>query len=321
MESDLISVLIPAYNVEKYLARCLRSVLKQTYQNLEIVVVDDGSADKTYAIAKQFAEIDQRIVLFQKANEENVAKVRNFLLGHCHGKYCVWVDSDDCIKPRYVEKLYQAMTSHHADLVTCKFAVRFFSLPILPPMRTKVRTYTGGEILSRVIYRNAIVLWNKMYRTDLINTPEPIRFDENYCYGEDLLFNLRYIRRCQKMVCLNHKLYGYFWRSGSESHKRFSCTHINLIKRLMQLCEKETDPLVLDAITGWTAFGCCAETFLARKYWKQYDLNPMKQFAYQNRRVLYKNRLANPWLKCMLWLGLKTWCRPKKPVNIKDKGN
>ena len=89
----------------------------------------------------------------------------------------------------------------------------------------------------------------------------------------------------------------------------------------MQLCEQETDPAVLEAITGWTAFSCCAEAFLACKYWKQYDLSSMKQFAYQNRRVLYKNRLANPWFKCILWLGLKTWCRPQKPTNIKDKGN
>ena len=68
MENDLISVLIPAYNVQKYLGRCLRSVLKQTYQNLEIVVVDDGSVDNTYQIAKQYADSDSRIVLLQKFN-------------------------------------------------------------------------------------------------------------------------------------------------------------------------------------------------------------------------------------------------------------
>lgn len=321
MESDLISVLIPAYNVEKYLARCLRSVLKQTYQNLEIVVVDDGSADRTYAIAKQFADTDQRIVLLQKANEENVAKARNYLLDHCHGKYCVWVDSDDCIKPRYVEKLYQALTSHKVDLAACKFAVRFFPFPVLPPIRSVARDYSGDEILPQVIYRTAIVLWNKMYRTDLINQDEPIRFDEKYCYGEDLLFNLRYLKRCQKIVCLNDRLYNYFWRSGSESHKKFSCAHLDLINKLIQLCETETNPSALDTLTGWTAFNCCAETFLASKQCQQYDLDHFKQFAYQNRHVLYKNRLAKPLRKCILWVGLKTWCRWKKPVNFKNKGN
>lgn len=321
MESDLISVLIPAYNVEKYLARCLRSVLKQTYRNLEIVVVDDGSVDQTYAVAKKYAATDARIVLLQKANDENVAKARNYLLDHCHGKYCVWVDSDDCIKPRYVEKLYQAMLNHNADLVACRFAMRFFPFPILPPLRKVKRIYTGDKILPQLIYRKGIVLWNKMYRMEIINGDEPVRFDENYCYGEDLLFNLRYLKHCQTMVCLNQRLYAYYWRTGSESHKQFSCSHINLINRLIELCAKETDPVVKQALTGWVAFSCCAESFLAGKHGKQHDLTPVKHFAYQNRHVLYKNRLAKPYLKCMLWLGLKTWCRPQKPVYIKDKGN
>ena len=319
VESDLISVLIPAYNVEKYLGRCLRSVLKQTYHNLEIVVVDDGSVDKTYQIAKKFADTDPRIVLLQKNNESNVAKARNYLLEHCHGRYCVWVDSDDYVKPRYVEKLYQAITSHQADLATCRFAVRFFPFPVLPPFHSSVREYCDQQILPQVVYRTAIVLWNKIYRMDIINGAEPVRFDNDYCYGEDLLFNLRYIQHCRKMVCINDRLYHYFWRIGSESHKKFSCAHINLVNKLIQLSAAETDPVVQNTLTGWATFSCCAETFLAGKRHKQEDFEALKQFAYQNRRAIYKNRLAKPSLKCILWLGLKTWCRPQKPAKTKIK--
>ena len=166
MESDLISVLIPAYNVQKYLGRCLRSVLKQTYQNLEIVVVDDGSTDHTYAIAKKYADRDPRIVLLQKSNEGNVAKTRNYLLDHCHGQYFVWVDSDDQVQPRYVEKLYQALMTHHADMSLCRFVIRAFPFPVLPSVRNVQSEYQGDEIIQQIIYKRGVVLWNKLYRRD-----------------------------------------------------------------------------------------------------------------------------------------------------------
>ena len=155
MEKDLISVLIPAYNVQKYLGRCLRSVLKQTYQNLEIIVVDDGSTDKTYEIAKKFADQDQRITLLQKTNENNVAITRNFLLDHCHGKYCVWVDSDDYVKPQYVARLYKAMIEHHADMSICRHTIRVFPMPIFPSINGPEREYVGDQMMPRVIYRTA----------------------------------------------------------------------------------------------------------------------------------------------------------------------
>ncbi len=319
MENDLISVLIPAYNVEKYISRCLRSVLKQTYQNLEIIIVDDGSVDQTYVIAKKFADSDPRIVLLQKANENNVAKTRNFLLDHCHGKYCVWVDSDDCVKSRYVEKLYQDIQSQNADLSICRYAIRTFALPILPTFRKRVRIIRGDEIIPQIIYKTAFMLWNKMYRMSIINGTPAIRFDVDYPYGEDLLFNLQYAQLCQKIVFNNERLYSYFWRAGSETHKEFSRPHIDLVNRLMELSANETNPIVRENLYGWTAFSCCSESFLAGRHSFPDEKARMNQFAYQHRQILYKNHLAKLWLKCIMWVGLKTWCRPKSPRVSKKK--
>ena len=312
MEKDLISVLIPAYNVQKYLGRCLRSVLKQTYQNLEIVVVDDGSTDQTYEVAKKFAEQDHRIVLLQKVNENNVATARNYLLDHCHGKYCVWVDSDDCVKAQYVEKLYQALISHQADMSICRHTIRVFPMPILPSVHRAEHEYVGDQMIPRVLYRTAFTLWNKMYRMDLINGADQVRFDPKYCYDEDLLFNLKYLQRCQKIVHISERLYHYFWRAGSETHKKFSESRVNLVNRLMELCANETNPVVRDALCGWTAFSCCGSVYIANKRRYSELVDRMKDFAYQNREHLFKNHLAKPLVKCILWLGLKTWCRPKK---------
>ena len=321
MENDLISVLIPAYNVQKYLGRCLTSVLKQTYQNLEIVVVDDGSTDHTYAVAKKYADTDTRVVLLQKANESNVAKTRNYLLDHCHGKYCVWVDSDDCIHPRYVEKLYQAMIGHDADISICKYAVRLFPFPILSGHRDIECNYEKDTLLGQMLHCAGPILWNKMYRMDLINSNETLRFDPKYSYGEDLLFNVRYIQRCRKMTYVKSKLYGYFFmRAGSESHKKFADNHINFMEKLLELCENEPNPIVRDTIRGWTAFTLIGLVFMADK--KRYPdaVARMRHFAYVYRDYFYKNQLAKSGFKFILWLGLKTWCRPKKTLKLNYKG-
>lgn len=310
--TDLISVLIPAYNVEKYLGRCLRSVLKQTYRHLEIVVVDDGSTDGTYAVAQSFAARDPRVVLLRKPNEGNIAKTRNFLLDHCHGRYCVWVDSDDRVQPRYVEKLYQALTTHGADMSVCQF--RLWVLPYtLLSTWPRVRVYDAKAMVPQMIFKRLIgfVLWNKMYRTDLLMGPDGVRFDPVLRFGEDLMFNLQYLRRARSVVCFNQKLYHYSWRSGSEVHKKFSTQHIDFVNTLLASCVNEPDPLVRDTLRAWAAFSCCGLTFLANQGRYPGSVDHMKHFAGKYRQYLYKNRLAKPVLKFTLWIGLKTWCRPR----------
>lgn len=320
METDLISVLIPAYNVAKYLDRCLRSVVRQTYRNLEIVVVDDGSTDHTDLIAKKYAAQDQRVVVYQKPNEGSIAKTRNFLLDHCHGKYCVWVDSDDRVKPRYVEKLHRALTVNGADMSICKFALRVFPLPVMPPLWHRTRVYAADTMLPRMVFKLRIgfSVWNKMYRTDWLRGEDAVRFDPALSFGEDLLFNVDYLRRCQKIAWINDKLYSYSWRPGSEMHQEFSQKHINFVDKLLALCANEANPVVRDTLRGWAAFSCCGFAFLADK--KRYPavVQRMKHFAHEYRADLYKNQLAKTWLKLILWLGLKTWCRTK-PLTHKQK--
>ena len=128
--SSLISVLVPMYNTQKTIARCIKSILKQTYSNLEIVLLDDGSTDNTYEIAKTFAQLDSRIKLLSKQNEKNISKTRNFLLNNFSGEYFVWVDSDDVVHKRYVEKLYKTITSTNSDLGICGYKLKFLNTPL-----------------------------------------------------------------------------------------------------------------------------------------------------------------------------------------------
>ena len=321
MEDDLISVLIPAYNVSKYLGRCLKSVLRQTYRNLEVVVVDDGSTDDTYEIAKKFAEQDSRVVVLQKQNEGNIAKTRNFLLEHFNGKYCVWVDSDDQIKPRYVEKLHIALVSNQADMSICNFAMRMFPWPILPALRCRVDIYDNVNAVPFMIFQGLFgrfSLWNKMYRADVLKGENGVRFNTELRFGEDLFFNVEYLKRVQKVVYLREKLYVYSWRPGSEMHQKFSDKHISFVNVLLQYAENETVPVVRDTLRAWSAVSCCGFVYLANKKRYPEEIERMKHFAKHYKDYLLKNRSANCLLKLMLRLGLRTWCRQKPKLAIQE---
>ena len=293
-------------------------------------MVDDESTDNTYAIAKEFAERDSRIVLLQKEYQSNLAATRNFLFEHCHGKYCVWVDSDDYVHPLYIEKLYRTLVDNHADMSACRFGLQVTRLPKIFVPRKTVDIFTGDEIMAQIIFKVAVVMWNKMYRVDLIKQEPALTFETTYApnqsvnmngFGEDIIFNLKYIERCQKVAFLKRKLYHYSWRAGSEMHKKYGVKQINLINRLIELCDMQDNPITRDALRAWTAFSCCGAVYFANQRQFPEDIARMRKFAYVYRNELYKNRLAKPVFKTILWLGLKTWCRPEKTRKPKQERN
>ena len=114
----LVSVIIPVYNVEKFLDRCVRSVLAQTYNNLEIILVDDGSPDRSGEMCDSLAKEDSRIVVFHKQNG-GVSDARNYGTTHAKGEYITFVDSDDYVAPNYVEYLMSLITKYDADTSCC----------------------------------------------------------------------------------------------------------------------------------------------------------------------------------------------------------
>ena len=120
--SDLISIIIPMYNSEKTLNRCIESVLKQTYSNIEVVLINDGSTDNSRNICEEFAKKDNRIVLVNKENE-GVGKARNTGLEVSNGKYISFVDSDDYIESNMIENLYNILISHNVDCVKANYDI------------------------------------------------------------------------------------------------------------------------------------------------------------------------------------------------------
>ena len=295
MISEKVSVLIPMYNVEKYISRCIESVLCQTYTNIEIILVDDGSKDNTYEIALSYAKEDCRIKLFLKDNEKNVSKTRNFLLDKITGDYFVFIDSDDYIENNYIESLYNEITKHKADCAICNYKIELFSSKIHRLKKIKSFEKNNIDALKKIVletFPSSFMLWNKIYKTSVLGD---LKFNEECRYGEDFNFMVHFFTKCKKVCFFNQKLYHYYIRPGSEMHQGFSSKHIDFIKVLDKDINNEENPDAKNILACWTAFS--AAGFLLEATFKHYnngdDINYLKEIALKYEDIFIQNKRIN----------------------------
>jgi len=220
----MISIIVPVYNVEEVLPICLGSLTSQTYRDLEIICVNDGSKDNSLEILKGFAARDSRIKLIDRENR-GPSLTRNEALDIVHGEWTMFVDSDDWLEPETCEKALQAAQEKQADVVLWAY-VREFRMTSAPKLYLEKETVWDenvaelrrrmvgpiGSELKRPDTMDAIcTIWGKLYRTELIQQAQPIRFVDTKEIGscEDVLFNISYMGRCQKAVYLPRCWYHY----------------------------------------------------------------------------------------------------------------
>lgn len=211
----LVSVIVPAYNIEEHIGRCLESILNQTYRNLEIIVVDDGSNDQTRGIIDQYAKKDKRIVVIHKKNG-GVSAARNSGIDIASGDYISFVDGDDQIENDMYETLVTMLETENADIAHCGYRMVF-------PNRTdyyyntkikKIQTQEEGLIDLLLGEKIQPTLNNKLYRRNLFKN---IRLDEKLKINEDLEVNYRLFKKSRKSVYYDIALYFYMIRSSSAS--------------------------------------------------------------------------------------------------------
>lgn len=214
---EKISVIVPVYNVEPYLERCLDSILQNTYRNLEIICVDDGSTDNCSAILDRYAEQDERIVVIHRENG-GLSAARNSGMDVATGDYIAFIDSDDWIHPQYFEILLTAQKKGDYDLVICGFSrpteVESFDA-------YNLQEINGRELNLEGIYRNRAAktyAWGKLYRSKLT---EGSRFVEGVRIAEDAAFNALVLgKHTQVRACwLDLPLYMYYVRIGSLAYQ------------------------------------------------------------------------------------------------------
>lgn len=222
MLNPLVSIIIPVYNAEKFIEQMIRSVMVQTYRNLEILIVDDGSTDSSPEICKGLQQNDSRISIITQINQ-GPSVARNNGIDNAHGKYVLFFDADDYIEPQMVTMLVESAEKNSVDLVICgvylevvrngKVQVYKKSEPsaIIRPNKA-VKTYYIRTMLHNSIY----TLWNKLYKLDIIKQ-FTIQFDPKVNFGEDLIFNLDYIYNSQSLSILSKCYYHYFQRDFCEA--------------------------------------------------------------------------------------------------------
>lgn len=164
-----ISVIIPVYNVEKYLEKCINSVIEQTYTNLEIILVNDGSTDSSGEICDKYKQLDNRIVVFHKENG-GLSDARNYGIERANGEYIAFLDSDDWVDFKYIEILYENLRNYNADISICNFR-RVHDENELLNNNNNIILYNNIEALQQ-IYTNksvqTIVAWNKLYKSNIL---------------------------------------------------------------------------------------------------------------------------------------------------------
>lgn len=249
----LISIIIPAYNVERYMGKCLDSVCRQTYRNIEIIVIDDGSTDCTGAICDEFAAKDARIKVLH-CEKSGVGAARNRGLDCATGEYIGFVDSDDWAEPEMFETLYNLHVGKDVDISICSFfrEKKGCSKPLVDD--GAVFSLTNKQALSELVrdktYKN--YLWNKLFKRSLF---EGIRFPEGANY-EDVAVIYRLFAKSRAVECVNKPLYHYVHRIGSivspkyydaESRFQFFCVLVER-SRFLYAYDREIWKLTLDVI-------------------------------------------------------------------------
>lgn len=218
--SKIISVIIPVYKVEAYLDRCVKSILSQSYRDLEIILVDDGSPDRCGERCDNYAALDNRIKVIHQKNA-GPSGARNAGLDICCGDYVCFVDSDDEIDPQMLQIQYEAIESGQYDLAICGYQ-HFSSDDMLPSIRTnriEKRELNSDELWREIFVKLNNSVWNKLYRNRLISN---LRFSTGLFHNEDFLFNLKYISNCRCGIQIDAPLYHYFIRSDSITKSAFN---------------------------------------------------------------------------------------------------
>lgn len=217
---DLISIIIPVHNSEKYLKKCLESVINQTYVNLEIILINDASTDNSEKICKEYCLKDNRIKLFNNCSG-SAGLSRNYGLEKSNGKYVIFIDSDDYIELNMCEKLYKTIVDNYSDVCFCGYNIVDKTTKNRVFMNgKKIQNYSKSEIENSVINNTIYVyskknqlplyaVWNGIYNLEIINKNSNRFLNENKYFSEDSIFNYEYLRNCSKITIINDALYNH----------------------------------------------------------------------------------------------------------------
>ena len=203
---NLLSVIIPVYNAEKYIEDCLESIIKQTYKNLEIILVDDGSTDNSYKLCENYMSKDNRIKVFHKENG-GVSSARNLGIDNASGEYITFVDIDDSLSADMYEKMMTKLISEKADICVCNYQEVLKNKKVLSKHDYSFGCFEKEEVLRGYLNdKFSPYVWDKIYKLNIVKEN---KFNSHVLVCEDALFNLNICFYAKKIVAIDEYLYMY----------------------------------------------------------------------------------------------------------------
>ena len=208
-----VTIIVPVYNTEKYLSRCLESIIQQTYKNLEILLINDGSTDESLNICRKYEKIDERISIINNINS-GVSKSRNDGLEVATGEYIYFSDSDDFLERNAIEYMVNFCKEQVSDLLICGYYEDIDGKREKKEWENRFISIEDAQ--NSILDPNGVggYLWNKFFKKDIIDAYH-IRFDEKISIWEDLLFVMKYVSKCESIHILNKSIYTYCRRNDS----------------------------------------------------------------------------------------------------------
>lgn len=281
-----ISIIVPVYNVEKYLSRCVNSILSQTFKDFELILVDDGSPDKCPQICDEYASKDSRVSALHKKNAGQ-SSARNSALDIVTGDYIAFVDSDDWIAPDTYEYLYNLITKNDADVVSGDYVITYGNEIDFSKKYTE-KVITGSQEILKFYFKqdklhgkNDFPVWIKLYKKELF---DGIRFPSGKIY-EDNITNFLILSKCNKYVKSTKEVYAYFQRQQSTTKTKLTEKHLALIdvskemldkvqnydEELKTLVEKKIAMSYFSILTMYVRYGTTLDSFYIRKLVDEYN--------------------------------------------------
>lgn len=303
-QQPLISIIVPVYNVEPYLKKCLDSIIGQTYINFEVIIVDDASTDASGELCDTYALFDSRLKVDHLTKNLGLSAARNVGIRKAKGEYITFIDSDDYVESILLERLYKDLTVNEADISICGYSRVGYYKNAQDPEQGSACVYTGNEAISCAVRSNpfGFTAWGKLYSAGIVKDN---LFNESVYLNEDIPFFYQLGKKVKKVSYFPDPLYHYVYRGDSLVNGNFSerkCTVLLVYKYLHQDISEnfpelllETERKILD-ISISLAFRVVESKILKRheiiKYLKMFQTNIHTYFNYHALILCPKRKIA-----------------------------
>lgn len=242
---DLISIIVPVYNCEKYLSKCIESILQQTYTDFELILINDGSQDLSLSICEKYQEVDNRIIVLSHDNC-GVAKTRQIGVEVSKGNYITFIDSDDYIEKDFLERLLSELCKANSDIVCCNV---YYRGDISEDITSNKAIENYGEFINDYFEGKfyAYCIWGKLYKRHLL---EDVRF-RDLRYGEDTYYILEVVQCANKIIILDYVGYHYLDNPNGAVRNVVGISlikdHLVVFQYVLDICVKNYSAFVLKA--------------------------------------------------------------------------